>query len=197
MRVHPGEIFAYNKRIINLNFEREKHQEIYGKTFADCQRRFPLWPLNIQLMNGEYVWLNAVLCIFENMMGVLKFELPLVNVSMQPLKDYDYDAYIRSVDNKWKVLPNCSEPTIKNLRNAYIQAITSQVPISIVAHENMLPAIYDTFKIIRAICIFIPCDIPVLTITNTSVGVWILLIMVLYMNVFRSRKFRKTSSIFW
>ena len=60
-----------------------------------------------------------------------------------------------------------------------------------------LPAIYDTFKILRGLCVFITYNIPLLTIENTSFGVWILLIIVLIVKIFRSRKIsRKNTMLF-
>lgn len=136
--IKPGEMLAYNDRCEELNFEYEQYEKIYGVGFVNSQQRFTLWPINVQLVNGEYVWLNAVLCVFENLMGVLKLELPLVNVSPQALKDYDYDAYIKSVDDKWDLLPADCELTIRNLRNAYIQRITNKSHLTIIAQEGML-----------------------------------------------------------
>lgn len=136
--IKPGEMLAYNDRCEELNFEYEQYEKIYGVGFANSQQRFVLWPLNVQLVNGEYVWLNAVLCVFENLMGVLKLELPIVNVSPQVLKDYDYDAYIKSVDDKWDLLPPDCELTIRNLRNAYIERITNKSHLTIIAQEGML-----------------------------------------------------------
>lgn len=136
--IKPGEMSAYNDRCEELNFEYEQYEKIYGCGFVNSQQRFTLWPLNVQLVNGEQVWLNAVLCVFENLMGVLKLELPLVNVSPQALKDYDYDAYIKSVDDKWDLLPADCELTIRNLRNAYIQRITNKSHLTIIAQEGML-----------------------------------------------------------
>lgn len=136
--IKPGEMLAYNDRCEELNSEYEQYKKIYGAGFVNSQQRFILWPINVQLVNGEYVWFNAVLYVFENLMGVLKLELPLVNVSPQALKDYDYDAYIKSVDDKWGLLSTDCELTIRNLRNAYIQRIASKSQLNIVAQEGML-----------------------------------------------------------
>ena len=65
----------------------------------------------------------------------------------------------------------------------------------IVALVFGLPAIYDTFKILRGLCAFITYNIPLLTIENTSFGVWIILIIVLTVNIFRSRKISRKNTV--
>lgn len=134
----PGEIQAYTDRHETLDIEFEQYKKIYGIGFVNSQQRYILWPLNVQLVSGEFVWVNAVLYIFKNMMGILKLELPLVNVPSQPLMDLNYDAYIKSIDDKWGLMPTCINPTIEDLRNAYIQTITNKNHLTIVVDEGVL-----------------------------------------------------------
>lgn len=56
-----------------------------------------------------------------------------------------------------------------------------------------LPAIYETISIIRQICTFITIDIPIFTIENFSVLVWIVVLVVLICTLrsWRRKKGRK------
>ena len=63
-----------------------------------------LLPFKAQLANGEIVWIHAILIIFSNKMGILKLELPLIDTDIYPLKCYDLDLLVNSIDNCWKLI---------------------------------------------------------------------------------------------
>lgn len=97
----------------------DKYKEIYGLKFTSSQYIFVLLPLHIQLNNGEYVWLNSVLFIFQNKMGILKLELPLSNVSVQPLMEYRYDDFIKNIESPWFMNIEFKENSIEYIQEAY------------------------------------------------------------------------------
>ena len=109
----------------------DKYKEIYGLKFTNSQDIYVLIPLHIQLNNGEYVWLNAILFVFQNKMGILKLELPLSNVSSQPLMEYDYDNYIKNIEIPWLIDMQIQENTIKCIGNVYIKRFISDAGIGV------------------------------------------------------------------
>lgn len=136
--MHPGEMRAYTDRCEELHRERTNYLRIYGEDLVNSQFRYTLLPLNIQLINGERVWLHAIIYVFENLMGILKLELPLVNVSSEPLKDNNYDAYIKSIDDHWNLIPKNCELTIVNLWNAYIRKIEKETKLKILGQVGVI-----------------------------------------------------------
>lgn len=136
--MNPGEVLAYKNRCKLLEKELEQGEIIYGRGFIGSQNRYILWPIRVQLNSGEFVWLHAIMYVFENLMGILKIELPLKNVSSEPLMAYNYDAYIKGIDDKWGIVPPDCELTIKALRSAYVQKLVDKISLKIVTQETML-----------------------------------------------------------
>lgn len=108
-----------------------KYKELYGLKFTNSQDIYVLLPLHIQLNNGEYVWLNAILFVFQNKMGILKLELPLSNVSSQPLLEYKYNELIKNIEIPWLVDMQIQENTIECIREAYKRRFISDCGISV------------------------------------------------------------------
>lgn len=136
--MNPGELLAYKNRCKLLEKELESGETIYGRGFVGSQSRYILWPIRVQLNSGEFVWIHAILYVFENLMGILKLELPIKNVSSHPLMAYNHDAYIKEIDDKWGIVPKDCELTIKALRSAYIQKLVNDISTKIIAQETML-----------------------------------------------------------
>ena len=134
----PGELTAYYERCEELNHEFEQYKRVYGIGFVNAQLRFALWPIHIQLVSGEYVWLNAVLYVFRNKMGILKIEIPLVNVLIQPLLDYDFDAYFQGSADQWGIIPQNAELSIDSISKAYLQKIEKIKGLKIMMMEGTL-----------------------------------------------------------
>lgn len=109
----------------------DKYKEIYGLEFTNSQVIYVLLPLHIQLNNGEYVWLNAILFVFQNKMGILKLELPLSNVSSQPLMENDYNAYIKKIEIPWLIDMQIQKNTIECICEAYKKKFIEDVGISV------------------------------------------------------------------
>ena len=133
----PGEMEAYAERCDELQQEYEQYEKIYGKKFTLGQDRIILLPLHIQLSNDKWVWLNAILNIFANKMGVLKLELPLTEVPTTPLVDYDINSYIKSIKDVWGVLP-VAQNSFEEICDAYLKRISSKCKIGIFALEGPL-----------------------------------------------------------
>lgn len=138
IQLTPGEIEAYGIKRDESNAEYDQYRKFYGKNYIQSQERFVLLPLHVQLYNNEYVWLNAVLTIFGNKMGILKLELPLVNVSDQLMKDNNINGYVKSVENKWGSMYVANTSEIAGIRDAYIKKYTEECSIKIIPQNGML-----------------------------------------------------------
>lgn len=131
----PGEMNAYYERCHELEIEYERQEKIYGNKFVNSQKRFVLFPVHAQLNSGEFVWINIILYIFANKIGILKFELPLSNVSSQPLKEYNYDEFIEKVDDKWEIIDEIKNITSKDIYSAHLKRISEHCRVTIVSLE--------------------------------------------------------------
>ena len=80
MNIIPGEMTAFSRRTEKLEIEYASSKKIYGEKFTAYQRQCVLLPLLVQLNSGGSVWLSAIVFLYANGMGVLKLELPLVDV---------------------------------------------------------------------------------------------------------------------
>lgn len=83
--------------------EFELSDKIYGNSFTSNQERILLLPFKAKLSNDKIVWIHAILFIFRNNMGILKLELPLIDADITPLKEYDADSMVKSIDNCWHI----------------------------------------------------------------------------------------------
>ncbi len=148
VKVIPEETEIYSNRRDELLHEQKQYEQAYGFAFTNAQDRYVLLPLRLKLNNNQYVWLNAILCIFENMMGILKIELPLINVSTEPLMTYNYDAYIGSMKNQWGMNLENQAITIEKICVAYLEKIANSCKIAILIHpegilRNIILVRYD------------------------------------------------------
>ena len=132
------ELRAYQDRCDEIAHEFEQVQKLYGLGYAGSQNRYVLLPLHVQLTNDEFVWFNVILYIFENKAGILKLELPLVNVSPQPLFDYEYDEFIKRIENPWLMDMHIKDFTINSIRDMYISTFLCKYGINVVAQEGTL-----------------------------------------------------------
>ena len=120
----------HNKRNELISFY-ENFKEIYGLKYINSQEIFVLLPLQVQLNNEELVWLNAMLFIFQNKMGVLKLELPLKNVSSDMLMEYKYDEYIRNIKYSWVGSTLVENNTFYSIQQLYINKIKDEGTIGV------------------------------------------------------------------
>ncbi len=113
------EMDTYNDKRDELIGKYDRYKELYGLNFTNSQDIYVLLPLHVQLNNDEYVWLNAVLFVFQNKMGILKLELPLSNVNSQPLMEYEYNMFIKNVEIPWLINMSVQKNTIEEIQEAY------------------------------------------------------------------------------
>lgn len=145
---HSELINIYNRREA-LDNEFNLSKEIYGFNFTHSHDRYILLPCKVKLNNNETVWLNCLLYIFNNSMGILKFELPLVNVDIEPLQKNDLNLYIKEVSNKW----NDKFSTLTNLEdvaNTYISILVKNLDIDmlncIIKYNDIKHVIFSDFE---------------------------------------------------
>ena len=93
------ELEAMQEHVERIKSAEEISRRIYGNRYVNSQDRFLLLPLKVELNNGKEGWLYAVLYVFSNKMGVLKLELPVVDVDTSLLKEANPDRYIQKVSN--------------------------------------------------------------------------------------------------
>lgn len=134
IKMHPEETVIYNSRREELLNEQNAYEEYYGTTFTGLQDRFVLLPLCVQLCNGKKVWVNSILYVFLNKMGILKIELPINDVSSQPLMDYNHDRYLENVNDQWGMRFNGRDTTVQDISVALIQMIEDACGIAIKLH---------------------------------------------------------------
>lgn len=125
------ELETYHDKRNELIGMYDRYKEIYGLKFTNSQDIYVLLPLHVQLNNGEYVWLNSILFVFQNKMGILKLELPLSNVSSQPLMEYNYNEYIKNIEIPWLINMQIQENTIMGIGEAYKKKFIKDVGINV------------------------------------------------------------------
>lgn len=138
LNVVSTELESLQQRLARMNKEFELSSKIYGNSFTSNQNRILLLPFKAKLANGETVWIHAILIVFSNKIGILKLELPLINTDISPLKKYDMDALVTSIDNCWKIKNIDSNIKLSNLPNYYLRAIVNSGKINIIRYNNEL-----------------------------------------------------------
>lgn len=125
------------QRFERLQKEFELSKQIYGDIFVSEQQRYILLPCKIKLNNNQIVWLNCILYVFANNMGILKLELPLVDVDIEPLKNNNSDLYIKEIINKWNISDLSSASTLSELVNVYIKTLLN-INTDIIKYNNQI-----------------------------------------------------------
>lgn len=95
--INSIELEEINKRMEQLELEFNASETYYGENYIKSQERFILKPFKVELKNNTTVWGNAILILFPNKIGIIKLELPLINVKTKPLKEMDFDKYIKYI----------------------------------------------------------------------------------------------------
>lgn len=132
------------QRFERLQKEWDLSKQIYGDIFVSAQQRYILLPCKIKLNNNQIVWLNCILYIFANNMGILKLELPLIDVDIEPLKNNNSDLYIKEVINKWSISDLSSASTLSEVVNIYIQTLFTNINTDIIKYDNQINHIIFT-----------------------------------------------------
>lgn len=113
----------YNRQV-DCNDDSHKYKkEIYGAKYLGSYKSFVFPPFKARLINGEKVWIHSVFYLFENMVGVLKIGLPLINSHVDFLKDINYDDYMVELENSCFLPFIQDEISVESIRNSYIRSI--------------------------------------------------------------------------
>ncbi len=135
--LESGELEALKLRIQRLETEEEQSRTHYGSSYISKQKRYLLLPFHATLNNGKKVWIHALLFMFSNNMGVLKLELPLIDIDITPLKQYNPDSLIKSISNTWK--KEETAPTkLSDLCSYYLNTIITDKSYYIIKFDNEL-----------------------------------------------------------
>lgn len=132
------ELEALGQRLDRLHEEQEASSQIYGSGFTSAQDRLILLPFKIELESKETVWLHALLYIFENHMGFLKLELPLINTSPAPLQRNNVDLFISNIINKWKNKNYVSEKSFSHIVEAYLNTLHEDTHIDFIKYGSSI-----------------------------------------------------------
>lgn len=130
-------IESYLERSEFIEEENKKILEFMGTPFVSFQERLVLFPLKIELVSKECVWLHAVLYLFKNNMGILKLELPIVNVNNMPLKQNDWDAYISKVSCAWSNIES-NVSTLEEIVKLYLSVIFESFGVKFISYGEWL-----------------------------------------------------------
>lgn len=103
----------------NYNF----NLRIYGESFVNNYRVFVLPPYKIQLINENYVFIKAVLYIFNNGMMILRITVPIENLEMLPLFENNEDKYIKKIIDVYNLGNDINDNTIEVIKKSYYQYI--------------------------------------------------------------------------
>lgn len=138
IKIHfkDADLELLNKRLIRSKEEYELSLKFYGKSYANRQDRFLLLPIQLELESGECTWLYPFLYVFENNMGILKLELPLVNSNTYPLFSNDLDKLIKKIINKWNIkdfIPTC---TFFSIKNSYLDKLYTDTQLEFISYPT-------------------------------------------------------------
>lgn len=136
MKFYPMELEELKQQIYRLNREEEISFKIYGNKYVMFQNRFVLLPFKVKLNNGKTIWLNSVLYIFANGMGLLKLVLPLIDVDIVAFKKNELDSYLAEVMNVWKVKNYSSKYTFDAIAHSYLKSLAEDIKIDIHRYGN-------------------------------------------------------------
>ena len=138
IKIHfkDADLELLNRRLIRSKEEYELSLKFYGKSYANRQDRFLLLPIQLELESGESTWLYPFLYVFENNMGILKLELPLVNSNTYTLFSNDLDKLIKKIINKWNIkdfIPTC---TFFSIKNSYLDKLYTDTQLEFISYPT-------------------------------------------------------------
>lgn len=136
MKIISTEIESLQRRLNRLSQEFELSDRIYGKAFTANQERIILLPFKAILESGAVVWVQAILFVFRNNMGILKIEIPLIDADVAPLKAYDMDSLVKSLQLCWKDNPVDENMTLSQLPDYYLKSIAENNRVEITKYNN-------------------------------------------------------------
>ncbi len=129
-----------------LNNEFNRSKDIYGFNFTHSHKKYLLLPCKVKLHNNETVWLNCLVYIFANNMGILKLELPLVNTDITPLQKNNLSLYIKEIKNNW--IDKFSTLTdLDDVASTYINIISKNLKVDTIKYnDNINHIIFSDFE---------------------------------------------------
>lgn len=138
IKIHfkDADLELLNRRLIRSKEEYELSLKFYGKSYANRQDRFLLLPIQLELESGESTWLYPFLYVFENNMGILKLELPLVNSNTYPLFSNDLDKLIKKIINKWNIKDFISTCTFFSIKNSYLDKLYTDTQLEFISYPT-------------------------------------------------------------
>ncbi|MCM1399198.1 MAG: hypothetical protein NC225_06905 [Clostridium sp.] len=136
LNIVSTELEALQQRLARMEKEFDLSSKIYGDSFTLNQKRILMLPFKAKLTNGKFVWLHAILIVFSNKMGVLKLELPLIDADVSPLKEYNIDSLVNSIDNCWKINNVDSDIKLSDLPNHYLKSIVDNNKVNIIKYNG-------------------------------------------------------------
>lgn len=136
MKFYHMELEELEQQILRLHREQETSLRFYGRNFVSFQDRFILLPFKIELINGKTVWLNSTLYVFANGMGILKLQIPLIDIGIESLKNNNFDSLISKIINKWEISNCMPNPTLFDIVQIYIKTLIEDTGIDFHIYGN-------------------------------------------------------------
>ena len=99
---------------LQIELDSKEKKRIYGKAFEENYEKIIFIPVKARLYNGNDVWINSMLYIFENNMAILKIDIPLKKVEIDYWVKNDVDLYIEEIQ-----LGRKNGQVIRNLNDLY------------------------------------------------------------------------------
>lgn len=86
---------AYRRNLNQSEFDYSK--KVYGQLYVQSHDRFLLLPVKVLLANNQEFWVIPQLIIFSNLFVFIKFEIPMVDIDAEFLKDNEVDRNITKI----------------------------------------------------------------------------------------------------
>lgn len=141
------ELEALQERDLRIQKELEVCSRICGKSFLEYQSRIPLIPFKMKLISGEIIWIQAMIIIFRNKMGLLKLNFPLININTKSFKEYNIDSLVIKIDNCWKNMDIDKNVKLSELYSYYLEKLFENKKLEIIKYDdsfnNLILVDYD------------------------------------------------------
>ncbi len=124
-QIYCLEIEEIRERIKRIGIDYDQSKRLYGDLYTSSQQRFILAPLRVVLSNKEEVWLNIILIVFSNKMGILKMELPLKDMDISPIKEDAINCLVNAISSNWLDFFPDQDINILDIPNIYLNKLKS------------------------------------------------------------------------
>lgn len=82
VQIKSSELEVLKKREEQYCSQQELFEKFYGNNFVESYTSYILLPLKIKLCNGNIVYINCILYVFANKMGIIKLEIPISDIEL-------------------------------------------------------------------------------------------------------------------